>query len=338
MLSCQECLCTAVWCGKLQACFHPPSTQGLAIIIPFLSFSFPTAGSWELLCITPLQPPQNSVFLTFPSLPFYFSSSKYKSTLAGHAPAAAPLSSPCPRAGSPLIPLCGKWGYKTPFLPRSSVKVWQQPPCAKLWAPGGSLGLVLASKCLPSPGSILQAWLWLCRRSSPNPQMSPKWPQMLPTAAHLPYPVQSLFLFITATLQHCANPDFPMPSLMKKVSSISIEPKRRSLYARLKLTLSNPGFTFQTQVSPSEWFLAGYLLPQLHGCCWQRPCAWHTERQRRRRTAACQLCPALVAPTGWWLGEQTSVLTSLDTRLESVCLSSVFSSEIFLWPGVRAAE
>lgn len=150
MLSCQECLCTAVWCGKLQACFHPPSTQGLAIIIPFLSFSFPTAGSWELLCITPLQPPQNSVFLTFPSLPFYFSSSKYKSTLAGHAPAAAPLSSPCPRAGSPLIPLCGKWGYKTPFLPRSSVKVWQQPPCAKLWAPGGSLGLVLASKCPPA--------------------------------------------------------------------------------------------------------------------------------------------------------------------------------------------
>lgn len=125
MLSCQECLYTAVCCGKLQACCHPPSTQSLAIIIPFLSFSSPTAGSWELLCITPLKPLINSIFLTFPSLPFYFSSSKYKSTLAGHLPAAAPLSSPCPTAGSPLIPLCGKRGYKTPFLPRSSVKVWQ---------------------------------------------------------------------------------------------------------------------------------------------------------------------------------------------------------------------
>lgn len=77
----------------------------------------------------------------------------------------------------------------------------------------------------------------------------------------------------------------------RKVSSMSIKPKWRSLYARLNLTLSNPGFTFQTQVSPSEWFLAGYLLPQLHGCCWQRPCVWHTVCQRRH-------CPLAVSCPG----------------------------------------
>lgn len=35
--------------------------QGLAIITFFLSFSFPTAVSWELLCIITLKPPPNSI-------------------------------------------------------------------------------------------------------------------------------------------------------------------------------------------------------------------------------------------------------------------------------------
>lgn len=108
MLSCQECLYTAVCCGKLQACCHPPSTQSLAIIIPFLSFSSPTAGSWELLCITPLKPLINSIFLTFPPLPFFlFKIQKH----TGRASASCSSSlQPLPHCWKPIDPTVWETG------------------------------------------------------------------------------------------------------------------------------------------------------------------------------------------------------------------------------------
>lgn len=110
----------------------------------------------------------------------------------------------------------------------------------------------------------------------------------------------------------------------RKVSSMSIKPKRRSLYARLNLTLSNPGFTFQTQVSPSEWFLAEYLLPQLHGRCCQRPCAWHTVCQRRR------CLPAMSCPGGTHrlVAQGANICADLFGQPARECLS-VFC--VFQW-------
>lgn len=163
--------------------------------------------------------------------------------------------------------------------------------------------------------------------------MSPKWPQMLLTDAHLPYPVQSLFLFIIAAL---CKPRFP--------HAIADEGR----LALCPLSLSG-GLFMRGWISPwaildspsrhrflppsGSWQDISYLSCTVvvgKGLVRGTPCA--------SAAAACRPCPALVAPTGWWFGEQTSVLTSLDNQLESVCLSSVFSSEVLLWPGVRAAE
>lgn len=101
------------------------------------------------------------------------------------------------------------------------------------------------------------------------------------------------------------------------------------LYVRLYLALSTHGLTLHTQVSPSEWCMAGCLLPQLCGCMFAKAFC-----PAPSATAAPQPCPAPVAPGKLGLWEQKSALTFFS---ESVCLSSMLSREILFWHSVRAA-
>lgn len=74
---------------------------------------------------------------------------------------------------------------------------------------------------------------------------------------------QSLILFIITAQGH-ANPygwRWGMSALYP-------------LYVRLYLALSTHDLTVHTQVSPSEWCMAGCLLPQLCGHMFERPSAW----------------------------------------------------------------
>lgn len=97
-------------------------------------------------------------------------------------------------------------------------------------------------------------------------------------------------------------------------------------YVRLYLALSTHDLTVHTQVSPSEWCMAGCLLPQLCGHMFERPSAW----------LWVPLLPLSRALPRWHLQswEQKSPLTLFS---EGVCLSSAFSREISLWHSVRAA-
>lgn len=160
--------------------------------------------------------------------------------------------------------------------------------------------------------------------------------------------LQSLVLFVlNSKLIQISNfktkPWFPH-AISNEVGhrSISIEPEQRCLYTRLYLTLGNRGFPFWAPVSPSEWLMAGSILPRLHGLslikvlCLALPVPIPAGRTAADPTTSCLSGPGgidkLVA-----LGAEICA-GLLWHQLESVLLLSGLSSEMLLWAGVRAAE